>query len=274
MAETAKQALSDLLSQPEGSWTLEEGALAVARLGGRSVDEALCRRELKSLGAVARQVAGHARHPRFLAGALSRTLFEVEGFELHEGDELPEASFLDHALATKIASPTLMAVVLCEVGRRCGARFEGVGLPGKLILRLGREGQVFFFDPQREGQALNLEEIATLVEGATGGRTSLREGHLRPISTAQMLAWLVVSLKGAYWRSRDFSKALEAVELMLTIRPDDPREIRDRGRLLFLLDRFRDAILQLETYLAYNPRGEDADVVRQLLLEARAGLKR
>jgi regulator of sirC expression with transglutaminase-like and TPR domain len=59
---------------------------------------------------------------------------------------------------------------------------------------------------------------------------------------------------------------------MLVIRPEDPREIRDRGRLLFLLGRLGEAIRAFESYLAHNPRGEDADVVRMLIQEARAGL--
>jgi regulator of sirC expression with transglutaminase-like and TPR domain len=275
MRDAAHQALGELLSQPVGSWTLAEGALAIARLEHPELDAPGCLAELDRLAAAARESVGDARHPRFLASGIARVLFQDERFRLAEDDNetLPASCLLDQVLATRIGAPTLLALVFVEIARRAGFRFETVALPGHFLLRHGASEDVFLFDPAREGRPVSLDEARRMVADGSGGRAEFREGFLRPLTPPQVLARILANLKAIYWRGPDYERALDAVELMLAIRPDDPREIRDRGRLLFLMGRMRDAIVAFESYLAHNPRGEDADVVRMLLVEARAGLR-
>jgi regulator of sirC expression with transglutaminase-like and TPR domain len=275
MRDAAHQALEDLLSRPVGSWTLAEGALAIARLEHAGLDAPACLAQLDRLGAAARAAVGDARHPRFVASGIARVLFEDEGFALVEDDNeaLPASCFLDQVLTTRTASPTLLALLFIETARRAGFRFEAVALPGRFLVRHGASDEIFLFDPARAGRPVSLDEARRMVADGTGGRTEFREGYLRPLAAQQILARILANLKAIYWRGPDYERALDAVELMLAIRPDDPREIRDRGRLMFLMGRMRDAISAFEAYLAHNPRGEDADVVRMLLVEARAGLR-
>jgi regulator of sirC expression with transglutaminase-like and TPR domain len=274
MRDAAHKALGELLSQPVGSWTLAEGALAIARLGNEELDASACLARLDAWGSAARAAIGGARHPRFVASGVARVLFEAEEFRLAEEEEsLPGTCMLDRVLETRIASSTLLAVVFMEVARRTGFRFESVSMPGHLLLRAGLDEEVFLFDPERQARPVSLAEARRMVSEASGGRVEFRDGYLRPLSPPQVLARILGNLKAISWRLVDHGAALDAVELLLTIRPDDPREIRDRGRLLFLMGRLGEAIGAFESYLAHNPRGEDADVVRMLLVEARAGLR-
>jgi regulator of sirC expression with transglutaminase-like and TPR domain len=275
MRDAAHQALEELLSQPVGSWSLAEGALAIARLERGDLDAPACLAELDRLGAAAREAVGDARHPRFVASGIAQVLYTDEGFRLaeEEGDALPASCLLDQVLATRVAAPTLLALVFVEVARRAGFRFETVSLPGHFLLRHGASEEVFLFDPSRQARPVSLDEARRMVADGSGGRIEFREGYLRPLTPPQVLARILANLKAIYWRGPEYERALDVVDLMLAIRPDDPREIRDRGRLLFLMGRMRDAIAAFESYLAHNPRGEDADVVRMLLVEARAGLR-
>ncbi len=275
MRDAAHQALEELLSQPVGSWSLAEGALAIARLEHGDLDAPACLAELDRLGAAAREGVGGARHPRFVAAGIAEVLFGDEGFRLADEDSeaLPAGCLLDQVLATRVAAPTLLALVFAEVARRAGFRFETVSLPGHFLLRHGASEEVFLFDPSRQARPVSLDEARRMVADGSGGRIEFRDGYLRPLTPPQVLARILANLKAIYWRGPAYERALDAVDLMLAIRPDDPREIRDRGRLLFLMGRMRDAIVAFEAYLAHNPRGEDADVVRMLLVEARAGLR-
>ena len=274
MAKTdAKRALEALLAQPDGSWSLSEGALAVARIGRRTVDRAACLAELDRLGQRAREVMGAARHWRFLAGGLSRVLFTEEGFSSHD-DLDPENWLLDVALESRRAGPSLLGLILIEVARRAGLRLAPVGLPDRLLLRLGREEQARFFDPASGLREWSRESICQWVETRSGARGSFREGHLREITATQALARVVWDLKIHAWARRELELALEAAEMMLTIRPDDPREIADRGRILFALGRYEEAIDQFETFLSCCPRGEEAEGMRELILDARRKLRR
>ncbi|RMG43423.1 MAG: hypothetical protein D6718_12320 [Acidobacteria bacterium] len=271
-ASSATKALEELLSRPEGTWSPAEGALAIARLGRPGLAPEPYLRRLDELGRKARERVGRARHPRFVAGAVASVLLDREGFRVTGTVDAPEHCFLDRVLDGAPATPTLLALVFIEVARRCGFRFDGVGMPGRFLLRRDDGERPFLFDPLDRFQPVDLARCAEIVHQATGGRVSFREGHLRPITASQLLARIAANLKAVYWRAGDYERALTAVQMILTIRPGDPREIRDRGRALFLLGRFGEAIESFETYLAHNPRGEDADVVRMLLQEARAGL--
>lgn len=272
MERSAVRRLTDLLSRPDGAWALSEAALAVARMGRPGLDERPSLDEIDAIAARARARIGDAEHPRFVAGSLARSLFDGEGFVCERKQPRPEHCYLDRAIETRVAGPELMTLIFLEVARLSRARFGAIGLPGRLLVRRDRAGTPFLFDVARRARPVSLDECRRIVDDASGGRTRFSDGFLRPITPEQLLCRLIARIKDIFWHANRFDDALGAVRLMLTVRPDDPREIRDRGRLLFLLGRLPDAIQAFETYLVHNPRGEDADVVRMLIQEARAGL--
>jgi regulator of sirC expression with transglutaminase-like and TPR domain len=272
-APTAIEILADLLSQPEGSWALADGALAIARLESPQLDPAPVQQRLDQLGRIARERLGSAQHPRFAAAAISRVLFFENSLRApSDHEEQTAMSMIDSVLETGVGTPTLLAVIYIEVARRAGLRFSSVALPGRFLLRHDTVDQYSLFDPQAAGKPIDLEACRAIVSNHSGGKTEFREAFLRPLSNGQLLARVISQLKAIYWRSSQHERALTTVRMLLTIRPDDPREIRDQGRLYYLMNRLPEAIHAFENYLHHNPRGEDAEAVRMLLLEARASL--
>ncbi len=264
--------LADLLSQPEGAWSLADGALAVAHVETPDCDVSMARAQLEALGKAARNHLGDASHPRFAAAAVSRVLFLEKGYRgCTDAEETPDTAMLDVMLRTRIGTPNLLSILFVETARRAGLRFSGVSLPGRFLLRQEHGDQFFLFDPQAEGRPVSIAQCKELVS-SNGRRIEFREAFLRPLTNAQMLARLVSHLKSIYWRAGAHERALLTVRMLLTIRPDDPREIRDQGRLFYLMGKLPEAISAFENYLHHNPRGEDAEAVRMLLLEARASL--
>lgn len=273
MESSAIVALNELLARPEGSWTLADGALAIARLARPNLDPAAAFEHLEELGGKARLAVGQASHPRFVAAGIARTLFVVEGFRVWTaGGESASGLHLDRLFETKVGAPPLLAVLFIEVARRTGFRFEPIALPGASLLRRDHRGAAHLFDPAAGAREVTLDECRRIAARGAGAQAEFREGWLRPVSSKQVLARLLGALKAAHWRASEHDYALAATEMLLAIRPDDPREIRDFGRLLFLQGRYREAVEAFESYLAQNPAGEDADAVRMLLIEARAGL--
>jgi len=55
------------------------------------------------------------------------------------------------------------------------------------------------------------------------------------------------------------------VERLLLLHPDDPPELRDRGLLLYRMDRYREARASLEHYLRARPDALDREVVERHL---------
>jgi regulator of sirC expression with transglutaminase-like and TPR domain len=269
----ALMTLQELVSRPEGSWTLAEGALAVARLGRPDLEPEASLAELRRLADATLRAVGRECHPRFFVPGLSRYLLEQEGFTVREGDDAePELSYLDQVLATRVGSPTLITTVLIETARLCGRRLAAIALPGRLLLRHDHRESPSLYDPLLGGVRVSHEDCRALASAHAGRPQEFRAGWLRPLAHEQLLARMLAHLKSAFWRRGAHEQALAAVQLLLTIRPDDPREIRDSGRIFFALERYREAIEAFESFLCHNPYGEDADAVRMLLLEARAGL--
>ena len=62
-----------------------------------------------------------------------------------------------------------------------------------------------------------------------------------------------------------FRSALSAVERILLLHPEDVLEIRDRGLLLYRLDRYREAHVSLRDYLRRRPDALDREVVERHL---------
>lgn len=269
MSVDAIAKLSGLVARPEGEWTLAEGALAIDRLEHDGSRESTVHARLDELGEAARRHLGVRCHPRFAARRLARVVLGEGGFTLVAPDaQQASHSFLTDVVESRCGTSLLLALVFHEVARRAGHRFELIGVPGRTLLTLGFGGEVLLFDPADEGRPLLREDVAQL----GGPQQPFREGWLRPLERTQVLARILTSIKAEYWRSSDYARSLTAIRMLLEIRPDDPREIRDRGRILFMLKRYREAIEAFENYLAFHPYADDAEVVRMLIVEARQGL--
>lgn len=273
MLERTFDSLEDLLCRPEGTWSLLDGALAVAKELTPAFHPESTLRRLDDWGQRVRQLIGEARHPRFVAAGVSRVLFEDAGLNPQvPGRERPEGALLPAVVEGGSGIPVLLALVFVEVARRAGHRFEILDVPGGALVRADFGSKLFLFDPSRNGMPVALDEFRHRVAQLMGEKVEFRENWLRPIGPVQVLARLIGALKILSWRAGEHERALTAIRQLLLIKPEDPRELRDSGRLLFLLGRLPEAVRAFETYLDRNPHGDDAEVVRMLLTEARASL--
>ena len=59
------------------------------------------------------------------------------------------------------------------------------------------------------------------------------------------------------------------MERLLLIHPDDMNEVRDRGLLLYRLQRFSPALDALNAYLAARPHAPDQDNIAQHVISLR-----
>ncbi|GAB4222163.1 MAG: hypothetical protein Kow0062_18270 [Acidobacteriota bacterium] len=272
--DQARRALGDLLSRPEGTWSLTDGALVVARLESPTLEPRTVHAAFERMAADARAALGTACHPRFVPPTLYGLLERRIGLALPSAPQRePAAWCLDSGLRRGLMAPELIAVVIAELARRAGHRFHVIAVPGRLLLmRRDVRERPLLWDPADRARELTPEACAERVAATAGGVPRFREGWLRPLEPTQVVARLITGIKTACWHQGITEQALAATRLLLAIRPDDPREIRDSGQLLFALGRYPEAIDAFEMFLASNPHGQEADAVRMLLMEARRGL--
>jgi regulator of sirC expression with transglutaminase-like and TPR domain len=193
-------------------------------------------------------------------------MFEELGFRGNvERYDDPRNSFLNDVVERRTGIPLTLSLLFMEIARAAGFSARGVGLPGHFVCRIGFAGRSILVDAFHGGRVITEEDCRTLVGRSTGRPSLFRREQLQGTSGRAMVGRMLLNLKHVYLTAGDFERALWAVERLLLVAPDDPRELRDRGFLLAHLGRPGAAIADLESYLARNPAAPDADSVQTRL---------
>ena len=264
------------VDRPEEEMNLARAALLVAREEYLQlpIDRYLVRFEMLAEEACDR--LGAERAPPVVLAEAIRHLFVVRklrGNRKHYHD--PRNSFLNDVLDRGTGIPLTLAIVLLEVGWRLKLSVEGVNFPGHFLVRYRGEAVEFLIDPFHGGMIRSRQEVEQILarQHGEGASVQLEDRYLKTASKRDMIARLLLNLKGIYHRAGDDARALAAVERILVVRPTAPAQIRDRGYLLARLGRPDEAVAQLETYLTFAPSAGDAGRVEALVRELKAGGK-
>jgi regulator of sirC expression with transglutaminase-like and TPR domain len=233
--ETALDRLEALAARPDGEIDLLQGAMEVSRLYRPDLDEAAVRRGIEALGLRARERVPAGADLPGRAEALSAFLFGEAGFSGNRDDFYdPRNSFIDQVIARRLGIPITLALVYTEVGRRAGVPAWGVGFPGHFLVKVGRGEDALVLDAFAGGALLSTDELdARLASlyGEDGLRVTANPSLLRAATSREILVRMLRNLKSIYLRRGDSERALTAVSAILTLAPDLPEELRDRGLL-------------------------------------------
>jgi regulator of sirC expression with transglutaminase-like and TPR domain len=261
-------ALNLLARDPAAPLDLAELALLLARDEYPSLD---VEGYLAELTAMAREL----RRPSSggIEGdlaALSRYLFHELGFHGDQHDYYdPRNSYLHEVLDRRMGLPITLSAVVMAVGQRCGIHIEGIGLPGHFIAKAIGDGREVLFDPFHGGRILSPEECAILVERATGSVFEVTPESLRGTLLRPMVQRMLINLKGAFLRREDFRRTVKVLERLRQLDPADMLLRRDIGAGLLQCGQPGRAIDHLSAYLAAVPQAADAELVGQVLAQAR-----
>ena len=101
------------------------------------------------------------------------------------------------------------------------------------------------------------------------GQVDFYPEFLDEISIDKIAIRLLRNLKNSYGQSFAYEKAMRCTNMILSLEPNSPEEIRDKG---ILEDRFSNhdlALEFLEKYLEQFPEAEDADFILELIRNIR-----
>jgi regulator of sirC expression with transglutaminase-like and TPR domain len=256
--------------------SLGEAALAIARI---EYPELAAETYLSRLETMADRVRSRLRtRPTATETTtlLNHVLFKEEGLRgNHEDYYDPRNSFLNDVLDRKLGIPITLSVVYMEVARRVGFTTAGVGLPGHFLLKHydARSGEMFI-DPFNRGCIMGRDECEQRLLEATAGKLEMRQEFLRPITHRLILTRMLNNLRQIYFGQQNFRKALDVIELLLTIPPRSPELLRERALARLNLDQYLGAAQDLGTYLKLEPEAPDAEDVRETLDMVRQLLSR
>jgi regulator of sirC expression with transglutaminase-like and TPR domain len=253
-----------VVSHPEPALDLARAALLVAAESDPNVDVDGQLHTLESWAAELRSRLDPNWNNLQKLARLRAFLFDDLGFRGNHNDYYnPSNSLLHHVMEGRRGIPLTMSIIFLELGWRIGIPLEGVGFPGHFLVRLVGEPRDLLLDPYRRGMSVHEEDCRRILLEVSGGKLSFHGDLLVSVTKRDMIARLLLNLKGAYLRKNQDEHALAAVDRLLLIHPEDADEIRDRGLLLFRLQRFGLAIDALTTYLETRPEASDKETIEE-----------
>jgi regulator of sirC expression with transglutaminase-like and TPR domain len=197
---------------------------------------------------------------------LNAYLYEELGFRGNQTEYYdPRNSFLNEVIDRRTGIPITLALVYLSLAQRIAFPMEGIALPGHFLIRPVQSEMAIFVDAFNQGEILFEQDCEALLHKMFGDRIAMREQFLAPATNRQFLARMLTNLKATYASAADVDGVLAAVERILILFPDAPIELRDRGIILFRLNRWVEARQDLEQYLAIMPQADDRFHVRHVL---------
>lgn len=262
----ARQAFWQEVRRPIAQIDLGRAALYIAQedYPGLAIEPYLA--QLDQMAAVVAERLAGDRVPMRVIRSINQHLFTELGFAGNRDDYYdPRNSFLNEVLDRRLGIPITLSLVYLEVAKRLDFPMVGVGMPGHFIIRPDFEDAGIFVDPFAAGEVLFPEDCADRLSQIYGQPVTLRPEFLAPIDPQRFLARMLTNLKAIYISRQDLARAAGAIERILLIFPDAIQERRDRGLLYYQMERFTEARIDLQAYLAAEPQAIDRAPIASLL---------
>jgi len=193
-------------------------------------------------------------------------LFEIESFQGNNDDYYdPKNSFLNDCLDRRCGIPITLSLITLEVGWRLGLPLVGIGFPGHFLVKYSGPDGEKIIDPFSKGAILTREECLTKLDQMFPMDYPHKEEYFNAISKKEILTRMLHNLKAIYVHKGHYQKALSTLDRLLMLIPLSLEDIRDRGFVLYQLERYDEARTDLEQYIGILPDAEDGEDIRDML---------
>lgn len=257
---------------PDAEIDVMHGALLIARDHYAHVEPSSYEPRFDELASPLGEAGLRQLAPREQAGALASHFFDALGFKGNESEYYdPKNSLIPDVLQRRLGIPITLALVYLEVARRAGVNASGVSFPGHFLVRLeGGDGERLLIDPFFGGRVLDREALVRLLRRSTGPKQELTDDHLAPASPRTVLMRLLINLKWIYTTRGDLARAHLMLDRIVSLSPDTPAALRERGLLAARLGAVEAAVEDLTRLLELQPELADAKEIRARLDGLRA----
>jgi len=212
------------------------------------------------------------KNPTYLISMLNEHLFTTLGFRGDTEDYYdPKNDFLNEVLDKKSGIPITLSIIYVEIARQIGLELKICGFPSHVVVKYNEE---IVLDPFGGGRLLSVEDLEEILYRNFGEEIEFSPEFLDELPEDKVLIRLIRNLKNSYAQSYAYEKALRCTNMILTVEPDSPDEIRDKGIIQERLLNYDDALQYLNKYLEIAPEAPDVDFVLELIRNTREKLNR
>jgi regulator of sirC expression with transglutaminase-like and TPR domain len=262
----ARQLFIREVRQPDEYIDLERAALYIAQEAYPNLDIEEYVAALDTMAEEVREQLPLEDYPLRTLQVLNQYLYQDLGFQGNQTDYYnPQNSFLNDVIDRRTGIPITLSLVYLSLAQRIAFPMVGIGLPGHFLIRPLQNQMEVFIDAFNQGEILFAQDCEALLQKMFGDRLAMQEQFLEPVTNRQFLARMLTNLKAIYASEADLEGILAATERILILFPDAPVELRDRGMILFRLQRWVEARQDLERYLSVLPTANDRRMIENLL---------
>ena len=220
-------------------------------------------KKINHIGLSLKESINDVKNPTYLISMLNEHLFENLGFSGDDDDYFnPKNNFLNEVIDKKSGLPITISILYVEIAKFIGLDLKIVGFPGHILVKYNEE---MILDPFYDGHLLDIDDLQEILDTNFDGQLEFRPEFLDEIGTEQILVRMTRNLKNSYIQSFVYEKALQCVNMVLSIEPESYEDIRDKGILEQRLQNSDAALKYLNKYLEINPNAEDVDFVLELI---------
>ena len=190
-----------------------------------------------------------------LLHALLHVLGEQMGFQGNLGHYYdPGNSFLHLVIEKRRGLPITLSLLYMAVARRMGIRLEGMGFPAHFMLRYQDEMGSWLLDPFHRS-VLRESEASSYLTGLFRQPVQLHSAVAEyAVSNRMLLLRLLNNLRNVYLSHNSFQRALDVLDFMVVVEPDEPELWRDRGLLHIQTGKMLAAESDLRRYFSRRDR--------------------
>lgn len=247
----AREILRRIGTQPDEDIDLAEGALA---LGALARPDQPLERYRRHLAALARDMADRFDPDADCLEAritlMHEVVFERYGYsgDTDTYDDLQNANLL-RVIDRRKGLPVSLGILYLHAARALGWSMVGLNFPGHFLVRLDVHGERAILDPFNAGQVRTAVDLRELLKATAGIAAELEPGHYQPVGNRDILLRLQNNLKLRHLSSNDVPQALDVLEAMRLMAPDEPALWRETGLLEAHRGNLDHAVAALETFM-------------------------
>ncbi len=153
--------------------------------------------------------------------AINRYLFKENGFHGGEADFYHQANnLMDRVIDDREGMPITLCILYMELGRRLDLSMEGVGLPGRFIVRYrATGGESKLIDVFQKAESLNDTEVAMIV--MMNLQRLVTETDLKAQTPIEILTRILRNLISSAKQARDSESMRRYSEGLVALHPDN-----------------------------------------------------
>ena len=199
---------------------------------------------------------------------LNYFFFTEMGFGGNKDDYYnPNNSLLNSVIDTRLGIPITLAILYMRFAEAIGINAYGIGFPGHFLVGIEDKSNRFVLDPFDQAKQLDNSRLLALL--AKSSMVIETNHNIDDYLVATPKRWIMIrllrNLKNVYIEKQEIEKALTVIELILSLVPELPDELRDRGMIYYHLDYSQGAIRDLSRFIELQPDSSERSVIESVI---------